>query len=151
MARRALARSLGQAIASDYGLELFETKLAKNTDAKSQSTFKTLSSRCVVLVQDIDAAGIGREDLVQAEKVSKEKMEKRLRQDEWGQSAEETFEHDPVAYCQKTDIEFAPEQSFIISSGLLNTLDRLGAKGGRFVVLTTGSFLRWALPARVRR
>lgn len=111
------------------------------TDAKLQSTFKTLPARCVILVEDIDAAGIGREDLVQAEKKSKEKEKARKApvQDEWGNPSEETFESNPEAHCRENNIEVAPEHSFITLSGLLNTLDGPEAKEGRFVVLTTNS------------
>ncbi|KAF3033613.1 hypothetical protein E8E12_001596 [Didymella heteroderae] len=115
--------SLAQAIASDYDLELFEIKLAKMTDARLQSTFKTLPSRCVVLIEDID-----------------EKTEKKATQPEgWGESAEVTFDDDPEAYCRKHDIEIEPEHSFVTLSGLLNTLDEPGAKEGRFAILTTNS------------
>ncbi|KAJ4367842.1 hypothetical protein N0V86_009680 [Didymella sp. IMI 355093] len=110
--------SLAQAIASDYDLELFEIKLAKMTDSRLQSTFKSLPSRCVVLFEDIDAAGIGREDVVQAEKESKEKTKKATQTGGWGEP-EETFENDPEGY-----------------SGF-SVLDGPGAKEGRFVVLTT--------------
>lgn len=112
------------------------------TDAKLQGTFKALPSRCVVLVEDIDTASIGREDLVQTERESKEKEKKKKapNRDEWGNSvAEEIFENKPEAYVRKHDIEVAPEHSFITLSGVLNVLDGPGAKEGRFVICTTNS------------
>lgn len=135
--------SLAQAIASDYDLELFEIKLGKMTDSKLQTTFKDLPPRCVVLFEDIDAAGIGREDLIKAEADSKEAMEQAdLRRAKGGFNQiddDENFEENPELYCRKHEIDLPPEQSFVTLSGLLNTLDGPGAKEGRFVIMTTNS------------
>jgi chaperone BCS1 len=50
--------SLSQAIASAYDLELFVIDLIGMNDITLQLVFKGLPERCVVLVEDIDAAGI---------------------------------------------------------------------------------------------
>jgi chaperone BCS1 len=50
--------SLTQAIASAYDLELFVIDLTGRNDITLQLVFKGLPERCVVLVEDIDAAGI---------------------------------------------------------------------------------------------
>ncbi|KAF2822951.1 P-loop containing nucleoside triphosphate hydrolase protein [Ophiobolus disseminans] len=48
--------SLSQAITSEYGLELFVVDLTEMSDTDLQDIFKRLPSRCVVLMEDIDAA-----------------------------------------------------------------------------------------------
>jgi chaperone BCS1 len=50
--------SLSQAIASAYDLELFVIDLTDMNDITLQLVSKGLPERCVVLVEDIDAAGI---------------------------------------------------------------------------------------------
>ncbi|KAJ8107739.1 hypothetical protein OPT61_g8660 [Boeremia exigua] len=132
--------SLAQAITSDYDLELFEVKLGRMTDSRLQRAFKTLPSRCVVLFEDIDAAGIGREDLLKAKTASKEAA-KQVKEPHsgWALKGGDEYEDDPEEYCRKNNIKIGPEQSFVTLSGLLNVLDGPGAKEGRIVILTTNS------------
>ncbi|KAF3045781.1 hypothetical protein E8E11_005885 [Didymella keratinophila] len=110
--------SLAQAVASEYDLELFEIKLPKMTDAKLQSTFKDLRSRCVVLVEDIDAAGIGREDLVQAEKESKEKQKTTKAPNDgwatrWRKKLSRTI---PRPIFERTTLKLRPNTPLLVSA-----------------------------------
>lgn len=60
------------------------------TEVKLQSIFKTLPVHCVILAKDVEAAGIGRGDLVQAKKGSKEKEKagQALVRDDWSNPSE---------------------------------------------------------------
>jgi hypothetical protein len=63
--------SLSQAIPSGYALELFVNELTGTSDTRLQSEFKRLPSQHVVLMEDIDAVGIMRENFMQTPKSQK--------------------------------------------------------------------------------
>lgn len=123
--------SLSQAIASEYDLELFVIDLTDMNDSRLQYFFKELPSRCVVLMEDIDAAGIVREDFMKSQARDEGQHEQDSNADQSDEEDDEDEEQTgPVLPKKKTKVTL---------SGLLNVLDGPGAKEGRLVILTTNA------------
>jgi chaperone BCS1 len=133
--------SLSQAIAGEYDLELFVIDLTGMDDTTLQLVFKELPERCVVLIEDIDAAGIVRENLLKKkEKETKDpspQVIQELKDYDWGRNAcepnwcnDENSDASGISYGAKNKVTL---------SDLLNTLDGPGAKEGRMVIMTTNA------------
>lgn len=110
--------SMSLALAGYFDLELYIINLAEFSEGDSglMKLFQMLPEKCIVLLEDIDSAGISREKVVL----------KRLVEDE------------PKGTDDKDNSK--PEQKLLKAvtlSGLLNTIDGVGAKEGRVVIMTT--------------
>lgn len=71
--------SITTAIAGHFDLPLFIISFADSlTDDALETAFDNLPSKCVVLMEDIDSAGIGREAMTQGEKGSKKSLKKTI-------------------------------------------------------------------------
>ncbi|KAF2491171.1 P-loop containing nucleoside triphosphate hydrolase protein, partial [Lophium mytilinum] len=58
--------SMAKALAGHFHLPLFSTSLSRNmTEGTLESLFRQLPKRCIVLLEDIDSAGIQREEMKQ--------------------------------------------------------------------------------------
>lgn len=129
--------SLSLALAGHFDLELISINLGDPAvdDHELAEQFATAPSRCIVLMEDVDSAGIGREkpnitendeEETKTDKESKKSKNKKLM-----------------------------TSSRVTLSGLLNVLDGVAAEEGRLVILTSNNpeFLDSALirPGRIDR
>lgn len=108
--------TMATAIAGEYRMEVYLLSLAQDglTDPILDNLFDWLPRKCILLLEDIDSAGIGREDMIKA----KEKQQKKKDDKQDGQE---------------------DEQRGITLSGLLNNLDGVQAAEGRIILMTTNS------------
>ncbi|RYN62732.1 hypothetical protein AA0118_g5012 [Alternaria tenuissima] len=134
--------SLSTAIASHYNLPLCVIDLAGMDDTILQDKVKNLPSRCVILFEDIDAAGIVRE------RTMVPKTDASDEGDETSSEAEssDTWDTKPSKdKVKKTDSKkmnpslSQPSRTEVTLSGLLNTLDGPGSREGHIVILTTNA------------
>lgn len=117
--------SLIHSIAGELNLDVYILSLTRlgMDDSTLNSVIAELPDKCIVLVEDIDAAfhkGIKR-DIVDPEKQNQEGAEGQ------GQAQQEKDSSDSVA-------------SRITLSGLLNALDGIGAQEGRILFATTNDY-----------
>jgi chaperone BCS1 len=137
--------SLSTAIASNYDLPLCVINLAGMDDTMLQSKIKNLPKRCVILFEDIDAAGIVRERAM----VSPSPPFQRKGSEEEEDAELPSSSSSPVpAASPGESAPSGPESSLLAPqpsrtkvtlSGLLNTLDGPGSREGHIVILTTNS------------
>jgi chaperone BCS1 len=136
--------SLVQAIATEYDLELHVFHLEAMDDAALEKAFQKLPKRCIALFEDIDSAGIVRED-PKAKKVAEaDAAEHSNSGADYEEDYDEDYEEQPAhTHKPKTNEAAAqaktPAKTTVTLSGLLNTLDGPGAKEGRLVILTTNA------------
>jgi chaperone BCS1 len=121
--------SFSAALAGHLGCDIYHINLASGdiTDGKLQGLFLGLPQKCVVVIEDIDSAGIGRE-------VTTEQK----------QAAENVDMADslmPPQYVMRTMQMQAPPgqkgRSLITLSGLLNAIDGNASQEGRLLILTS--------------
>jgi chaperone BCS1 len=139
--------SLSQAIASEYDLELFFIDLTDMNDSRLQEIFKYLPSRCVVVLEDIDAAGIVREDFMISKTHAGHRRARHGPQtdsDEIGDDGDSDDEDD-----ERDGSKQSKKKTKVTLSGLLNVLDGPGSKEGRLVILTTNAPMHWTRPFTV--
>ena len=134
--------SLSTANASHYNLPLCVIDLAGMDDTILQDKVKNLPSRCVILFEDIDAAGIVRE------RTMVPKTDASDEGDETSSEAEssDTWDTKPSKEkVKKMDSKkmnpslSQPSRTEVTLSGLLNTLDGPGSREGHIVILTTNA------------
>ncbi|KAK4546511.1 hypothetical protein LTR36_001728 [Oleoguttula mirabilis] len=109
--------SFTTALAGHFKLDVFMLSLSSSAlnDQKLESLFESLPTKCMVTLEDIDSAGIRREDM-NGEKAPKKKTKS---SNENGQMVEE-------------------EQGLTLS-GLLNVLDGIHSVEGRIIIITTNN------------
>jgi chaperone BCS1 len=112
--------SISMAVASTFNLPLHIINLTGNgmNDDKLQHTFNSLPNACIVLLEDIDSAGIGRASSSAA-------------------SAEATCEDDEDKYLPRGRRSKQPAS--VTLSGLLNAIDGPCSREGRILICTTNS------------
>ena len=105
------------ALAGHFNLDLYILSLSDEcmTDQDLESLFASLPSRCIILLEDVDSAGLERE-------TTKAESKKRLRS-ETGQSKTMDLDHG----------------SGLTLSGLLNCLDGPTSKDGRIFCMTSNA------------
>ncbi|KAL1794398.1 hypothetical protein ACET3X_007819 [Alternaria dauci] len=133
--------SLSTAIASHYNLPLCVIDLAGMDDTILQDKVKHLPPRCVILFEDIDAAGIVRERTMMPKTDASDEEDETLPESE----SSDTWDPKPRATePKKVDPKNInplppPSRTKITLSGLLNTLDGPGSREGHIVILTTNA------------
>ncbi|KAK3110089.1 hypothetical protein LTR53_015988 [Teratosphaeriaceae sp. CCFEE 6253] len=112
--------SFTTALAGHFKLNVYMISLSSQTlnDAKLDTLFDLLPQKCIVLLEDIDSAGIRREDMSAGAK-KKEKKKATAKRGPYG-----LFPDDE-------------EPESVTLSGLLNVLDGVRAAEGRIVIMTT--------------
>jgi chaperone BCS1 len=146
--------SLSTAIASHYNLPLCVIDLAGMDDTILQDKVKKLPSRCVILFEDIDAAGIVRERTMVPKTDASDEGDETSSESEscdtWDTKSRKNRvkETDPKKMNPSLS---QPSRTEVTLSGLLNTLDGLGSREGHIVILTTPDSLDKALyrPGRI--
>ncbi|KAI1734700.1 P-loop containing nucleoside triphosphate hydrolase protein [Xylaria scruposa] len=125
--------SLSFALAGVFGLDIHVISLLEPTltEEDLSSLFSSLPRRCVVLLEDIDTAGLRRpeEELQAAERAGKEKS----REDESNQ----TTSNDIKELAKVLKKEKEDQKKGISLSGLLNAIDGVASHEGRVLIMTT--------------
>lgn len=132
--------SLSFALAGVFGLDIFVISLLEPTLTEEDlgTLFNSLPRRCVVLLEDIDTAGLSRADegLDAAPSESKdndnangdkEEKSKKTSKDDWKVS--------DLARALKKEAK--DDKKGISLSGLLNAIDGVASQEGRILVMTT--------------
>ena len=116
--------SLASAVSGILGMNLYVLSLADDfmSDGGLSALFSALPSRCVVLMEDIDAAGINRpEDITKTRpKGSDENAPDQPKESSDGKNSKDQKPNPKVTL-----------------SGLLNALDGVASQEGRIVIMTT--------------
>ncbi|KAI1423763.1 BCS1 N terminal-domain-containing protein [Xylaria sp. FL1777] len=126
--------SLSFALAGVFGLDIHVISLLEPTltEEDLSSLFSTLPRRCVVLLEDIDTAGLRRpvEEVRAAERASKKEKENK-------EDSDKTTSNDikELAKVLKKDSE--DQKKGISLSGLLNAIDGVASHEGRVLIMTT--------------
>ena len=122
--------SFSNALAGHLKLNIYMISLSNTTltDAMLETLFEQLPSRCIVLLEDIDSAGIQRETMRQQILKSSRKRSK----------------HAPQTYYDENGNPMTPEMFVrrmggVTLSGLLNVLDGIHSKEGHVTVMTSNS------------
>jgi chaperone BCS1 len=135
--------SLSFALAGVFGLDIYVISLLESTITEEDlgALFNSLPRRCVVLLEDIDTAGLTRreDDL---EKHSDEKESKRgSRGDQDGSSSkrksDDDFKLSDLAREFRKHPYSADKKEGISLSGLLNAIDGVASHEGRVLIMTT--------------
>lgn len=121
--------SFATAVASHFGLDIYMISIASGrlTERDPAGLFKDAPSRCILLLEDINSAGIKRDDM---------KAEKKPKQT---QSHSRRFAnyHGPDHPDDEPDDGEEERSSGISLSGLLNALDGVTSKEGRILIMTS--------------
>ncbi|KLU92223.1 hypothetical protein MAPG_11169 [Magnaporthiopsis poae ATCC 64411] len=120
--------TLASVLAGRYGLSLYVLKLTRIDDEDLESLFSALPSRCIVLMEDIDAAGIDRDE-------DDSDSDSEDSDDEGASSGERKKKSKKNK--EKEDVKVKRKSSDCTLSGLLNVLDGVGSQEGRIVIMTT--------------
>ncbi|KAL8396019.1 hypothetical protein RB595_003455 [Gaeumannomyces hyphopodioides] len=121
--------TLASVLAGRYGLSLYILKLAHIDDEDLERLFSELPSRCIVLMEDIDAAGIDRDDDDSDSDSDDSSSE--------GGSSGGGQKKSKKNKDKEENTKSKRKTSDCTLSGLLNVLDGVGSQEGRVVIMTT--------------
>lgn len=121
--------TLASVLAGRYGLSLYVLKLTRIDDEDLESLFSALPSRCIVLMEDIDAAGIDRDEDDSDSEDEDSGSE--------GASSGGTEKKSKKNKDKEGNTKVKRKTSDCTLSGLLNVLDGVGSQEGRIVIMTT--------------
>jgi chaperone BCS1 len=113
--------SLASAIAGVFGLDIYVLSLLDPTVTESQfiRLFSEVPTRCVVLLEDIDAAGLNRGNMMPGQDLTKSRS---------------------AAVQYSLEATTAPASATVVSlSGLLNAIDGISSHEGRILIMTTNA------------
>ncbi|KAJ8114697.1 hypothetical protein OPT61_g3475 [Boeremia exigua] len=120
--------SFSAALAGHLGCDIYHINLASGdlTDGKLQTLFLGLPQKCVVVIEDIDSAGIGREATPELKRAAVEL-----------ELAESLM---PARFRESLPRQSGTkERSLITLSGLLNAIDGNASQEGRLLILTSNN------------
>jgi chaperone BCS1 len=121
--------SFSNALAGHLGLNIYMVSLsnATLTDTMLETLFEQLPSKCIVLLEDIDSAGIQRENM----------------QKELAKATRKSSKYHPQYYDENgnpiTPEMFVRRMGGVTLSGLLNVLDGIHSKEGHVTIMTSNS------------
>lgn len=123
--------SFTNALAGHLNLNIYMISLSNNilTDAMLETLFEQLPSKCIVLLEDIDSAGIQREDM-------RQQMVKQARKNS------RKYGHqylDADGNPMSPDMYARRMAGGVTLSGLLNVLDGIHSKEGHVTIMTSNS------------
>ena len=132
--------SLSFALAGVFGLDIHVISLLEPTltEEDLSSLFSTLPRRCVVLLEDIDTAGLRRpvDEMRAAERGAKKEKEKEKEKESKDESNKTTSNDiKELAKALKKDVD--DQKKGISLSGLLNAIDGVASHEGRVLIMTT--------------
>lgn len=110
--------SFSVALARHFKLNVYILSMSDEdmTDSRLENLFAVLPSRCIVLLEDVDSAGLQRESSAAEQKAQRKKSKKKT-------------------YPSFVD----PKKSKLTLSGMLNCLDGPTSKDGRIVCMTSNA------------
>lgn len=125
--------SLSFALAGIFGLDIFVISLLEPTmtEADLNRLFNSLPRRCIVLLEDIDTAGLLREDDSKDDEESKRKDRGDRKDDSTADLAR------AIRSARKEGGKADDVRQGISLSGLLNAIDGVATHEGRVLVMTT--------------
>ncbi|KAK3621627.1 hypothetical protein LTR56_022666 [Elasticomyces elasticus] len=129
--------SFAAALAGEYGLNVYLLNLTSNklTDHTLEELFEQLPSKCIVLLEDIDSAGVKREDMrAPVKRVKLSKRKGRMMTPDAGMQP--GLFSNAGATMMST---ISAQRSGVTLSGLLNVLDGVRAAEGRILLLTSNN------------
>ncbi|CAJ2508110.1 Uu.00g092960.m01.CDS01 [Anthostomella pinea] len=126
--------SLSFALAGVFGLDIHVISLLEPslTEEDLSALFNSLPRRCVVLLEDIDTAGLRRPS-EELEQVQKPKDDKSSKDD--AKSTPNDWKVSDLAKALKKDTD--DQKKGISLSGLLNAIDGVASHEGRVLIMTT--------------
>ncbi|KAK6507593.1 hypothetical protein TWF481_006020 [Arthrobotrys musiformis] len=124
--------SLTLALASELGLPIYCLSLASSTMADDVllGLFATLPKRCIVLMEDIDSAGIDRQSMSGAGLYTA--IASKNDEDDEDDEEEEIRKRE-----EKKKLAAFKQGSTVSLSGLLNAVDGISSHEGRILIMTT--------------
>ncbi|KAF9737053.1 hypothetical protein PMIN01_04832 [Paraphaeosphaeria minitans] len=127
--------SLSFALAGIFGLDIYCISLMEIglTESDLNKLFTTLPRRCIVLLEDIDSAGLRRTD--DASEASSDGTPSEASSD--GTPSEDGVKVDPLPKLPGAALRGPGIKSLISLSGLLNTIDGAASHEGRVLIMTT--------------
>ncbi|KIV98785.1 uncharacterized protein PV09_09437, partial [Verruconis gallopava] len=122
--------SLSKALASQFELDLYCLNLGDSgvNDTSLLRAFARLPSKCILLLEDIDSAGIGRESAT-----TKELKKRKDDSDDSDSSVGSSYSD----WVRRRNRRSRNKSSMVTLSGLLNALDGASAAEGRIVIMTS--------------
>lgn len=127
--------SFSAALAGHLGCDIYHINLASGdiTDGKLHSLFLGLPQKCVVVIEDIDSAGIGREVTTESQQAAADvDMQEQMMPPQFRMRAMQMkgMQMGAPACTQKG-------RSLVTLSGLLNAIDGNASQEGRLLILTS--------------
>ncbi|KAK7615641.1 BCS1 N terminal-domain-containing protein [Phyllosticta paracitricarpa] len=137
--------SLAYALAGVFGLEIFCISLLDPslTESTLNRLFANLPHRCIVLLEDIDSAGLTRDDQSDAAASSDTPASSTKKEKCGGELSAETIANAIKSATAASNrkgpkhADGAGDQGGISLSGLLNAIDGVAAHEGRVLIMTT--------------
>ncbi|KAL9093804.1 MAG: hypothetical protein Q9159_000106 [Coniocarpon cinnabarinum] len=129
--------SLSFALAGTFGFELYTVSLKEPfmSGHKLTQLFSALPSRCIVLVEDVDAAGLQKRDDTRQVKDGKDKDGGKDKDDKPKESGVVRIRNDTRQYGNAS-VTYATAEGITLS-GLLNAIDGVASQEGRILVMTS--------------
>ena len=127
--------SLSFSIAGLFGLDIYCLSLTEITLTEEDLIllFNTLPKRCVVLLEDIDCAGVSRpEPRKKGSKRKKSKKSRKNRKSKKESDSSDSSDEDDASLRRSPKLKNA-----ITISGLLNAIDGVASQEGRVLIMTT--------------
>jgi mitochondrial chaperone BCS1 len=137
--------SLTAALAGIFGLDIYVLSLLDPNLNESQlmRLMSEIPSRCIVLLEDVDAAGLSRPDngdiLSAKSTVAQPKRRRNAPQEDSGTIAEIINGPASMRAPVGTSNNTAGPQASVSLSGLLNAIDGVSSQEGRILIMTTNS------------
>ncbi|KAK6336811.1 hypothetical protein TWF718_009599 [Orbilia javanica] len=124
--------SLTLALATELGLPIYCLSLASSTMADDVllGLFATLPKRCIILLEDIDSAGIDRQSMSGVGLYTA--MASKNEEDDEDEEEEEIRKRE-----EKKKMAALKQGSTVSLSGLLNAIDGISSHEGRILIMTT--------------
>ncbi|KAI1813561.1 P-loop containing nucleoside triphosphate hydrolase protein [Poronia punctata] len=131
--------SLSFALAGVFGLDIFVISLLEPTLTEEDlgGLFSSLPRRCIVLLEDIDTAGLRRPSEDADEKTKKKSSSSE--EDDEDKKGTATLSVKELAKALKREDKNKRQTEGISLSGLLNAIDGVASHEGRILIMTTNA------------
>ncbi|KAF2662184.1 P-loop containing nucleoside triphosphate hydrolase protein [Lophiostoma macrostomum CBS 122681] len=128
--------SFSSALAGHLKCDVYMINLASGTISDGQlfSLFLGLPQKCVVVIEDVDSAGIGREDDMQPNAQHQGSQHPQKQEEPKQQEAAAAASH-PGRYGRRSERRHAN----VTLSGLLNAIDGNASQEGRLLIMTSNN------------
>lgn len=134
--------SLTSALAGVFGLDIYVLSLLDPNLNESQlmRLMSEIPPRCIVLLEDVDAAGLTRPDIMDRNTNRTANLRGRHAQNGTSKTAYDEALNTAAGLSMPTQRNQAPTSVVAVSlSGLLNAIDGVSSQEGRILIMTTNS------------